>query len=239
MRINIIIPNYNKADFLEKCLLSCLKQDHKDYKVIFIDNESTDNSLYIAENVKSKGYDFVIDSAKNIYPRCWDECLEQAKQYLDGDFCTIIGSDDHIDNNYLSNFESWAKNKNEKVYQSVLNWYKDGEKINTIEHTYKNIDELKSKLSVGCCVNSPTVFYSTEIFKDKNLNRQPELYSGAADYDFLCQIVDSGIFISRIPESIGYNYIFNDKQATWEMHKDPINYDKIIQSKWRDKWSKF
>ena len=154
MRINIIIPNYNKEQFLEKCLLSCLNQDHKDYKVIFIDNESTDNSLYIAENVKSKGYDFVIDSAKNIYPRCWDECLEQAKQHLDGDFCTIIGSDDYINNNYLSNFESWAKNKNEKVYQSALNWYKDGQKINTVEHTYENIDELKSKLSVGCCVNS-------------------------------------------------------------------------------------
>lgn len=239
MRINIIIPNYNKADFLEKCLLSCLKQDHKDYKVIFIDNESTDNSIYIAENIKSQGYDFVIDSAKNIYPRCWDECLDQAKKHLDGDFYTIVGSDDYIDENYLSNFESWAKDKNGKVYQSALNWYKDGQKINTIEHTYQNIDELKSKLSVGCCVNSPTVFYSAEILKNKNLCRKPELYSGAADYDFLCQIVDSGIFINRIPETIGYNYIFNDKQATWEMHKDPINYDKIIQSKWREKWSKF
>tara|TARA_R110002020_G_scaffold41989_3_gene123381 strand:+ start:14964 stop:15683 length:720 start_codon:yes stop_codon:yes gene_type:complete len=239
MRINIIIPNYNKANFLEKCLLSCLKQDHKDYKVIFIDNESTDNSMYIAENIKSQGYDFVIDSAKNIYPRCWDECLDQAKKHLDGDFYTIVGSDDYVDENYLSNFESWAKDKNGKVYQSALNWYKDGQKINTIEHTYQNIDELKSKLSIGCCVNSPTVFYKTEILKNENFQRRPDLYSGASDYDFLCQIVDGGFFINRIPETIGYNYIFNDKQATWEMHKDPINYDKIIQSKWREKWTKF
>ena len=40
MRINIIIPNYNKAEYLEKCLLSCLNQDYENYKVIFIDNES-------------------------------------------------------------------------------------------------------------------------------------------------------------------------------------------------------
>ena len=105
--------------------------------------------------------------------------------------------------------------------------------------TYGIIDTSYSIIFLNVIIVSIQFFKISLLLKDKNLNRQPELYSGAADYDFLCQIVDSGIFISRIPESIGYNYIFNDKQATWEMHKDPINYDKIIQSKWRDKWSKF
>ena len=49
MRINIIIPNYNKEPFVLKCLESCLNQTHEDLKVIFIDNESTDKSLELVE----------------------------------------------------------------------------------------------------------------------------------------------------------------------------------------------
>ena len=238
MRINIIIPNYNKAEYLEKCLLSCLNQDYENYKVIFIDNESADNSLYIAESIRSNGQDFVIDTAKNIYPRCWDECLDKAIQHLDGDFYTIVGSDDYIDSDYLSNFKSWAKNKDVKVCQSILNWYRDGEKFNTVHHTYNDINDLKLKLIKGCCINSPTVFYKTELLKNKKFKRRPDLYSGASDFDFLCQIVDNGTFIDTIPKSIGYNYVFNDKQATWEMHKDPISYDRIVRNKWKNTWTK-
>ena len=30
MRVNVIIPNFNKAEFLSRCLDSCINQDHKD-----------------------------------------------------------------------------------------------------------------------------------------------------------------------------------------------------------------
>lgn len=50
-KFSIIIPNYNNAKWLDKCLNSVLNQTYKNYEIIFIDDMSTDNSLEIANNL--------------------------------------------------------------------------------------------------------------------------------------------------------------------------------------------
>lgn len=46
----IIIPNYNNEKWLDKCLTSIYNQTFKDYKVIVIDDMSTDKSIDIINN---------------------------------------------------------------------------------------------------------------------------------------------------------------------------------------------
>tara|TARA_R100001443_G_C3315809_1_gene168849 strand:- start:169 stop:894 length:726 start_codon:yes stop_codon:yes gene_type:complete len=239
MRINIIIPNYNKEPFVIKCLESCLNQTYENLGVIFIDNDSTDNSLQLVKDFsKTHDRDFIIDVAENIYPRCWEECIEKAEQYLDGEYYTIVGSDDYLDENYIANFCEWIKEQEEEVLavHSDLLWVEDGKDFNYTTYKYSDIDDLKLKLVQGCAINSPTVFYSRKITEDKSLKAKPEVYSGAADYDFYCQLVDKGIFIHNIGDWIGYHYNVNKSQATWEMHLDPINYTNVIIKKYKDKW---
>lgn len=48
---SIIIPNYNNAKWLNKCLNSVLNQTYKNYQIIFIDDMSEDNSLEIANEL--------------------------------------------------------------------------------------------------------------------------------------------------------------------------------------------
>lgn len=43
----IIVPNYNNEQWLDKCLSSILRQSFKDYKVVVIDDMSTDSSVDI------------------------------------------------------------------------------------------------------------------------------------------------------------------------------------------------
>ena len=50
-KFSIIIPNYNNANWLNKCLSSVLNQTYKNYEIIFIDDMSTDNSLEIANKL--------------------------------------------------------------------------------------------------------------------------------------------------------------------------------------------
>lgn len=50
-KFSIIIPNYNNAKYLEKCLGSVLDQTYKNYEIIFIDDMSEDNSLEIANSL--------------------------------------------------------------------------------------------------------------------------------------------------------------------------------------------
>jgi len=239
MRINIIIPNYNKQDYLEECIRSCACQKYDNYKIIFVDNESSDNSLEIAKKYFSQyKAEYVIETAENIYPYCWDECLQKAFNHLDGEYYTIVGSDDYISENYLANFVQWVEKQEEKVLcaQSDLLWMKNGDIAMHTRHEYKNMDDLKALMLKGCPVNSPSVFYHIDIFNDKSIKRLPEDYSGAADYDFYCQIVDKNYYIHNLNNFIGYYYRMNPHQATWQMLQKPVSHGALIQNKWKEKW---
>ena len=55
MIFTIAIPTYNNADTLETCIKSCLAQDfEKEYEVLVVDNNCTDNTSEILEKFKNK-----------------------------------------------------------------------------------------------------------------------------------------------------------------------------------------
>ncbi|WP_299103020.1 glycosyltransferase family 2 protein [uncultured Winogradskyella sp.] len=50
---SIVIPLYNKEDYISDCLKSALNQDFDDYEIIIIDDGSTDNSVRIIKTFLS------------------------------------------------------------------------------------------------------------------------------------------------------------------------------------------
>ena len=48
MLCSILISNYNKSKYVERCLNSLNEQTYKNIEIIFSDNNSTDNSIEIA-----------------------------------------------------------------------------------------------------------------------------------------------------------------------------------------------
>lgn len=239
MKISIVIPSYNKQDYVIECLDSCLKQTYFNTEVIFIDNESKDDSLKKVQDFKNKtGKNFVIDVAKNIYPHCWDECVELAEEkYITGEYYTIIGADDVIHEKYIENAVSILNKRKPLFLQSSIVWFSEDKIIRESFHEYENLNEFKQQLLYKCCVNTPSVFYKTNYKKDLQIKPKSDKYSGAADYDFYCELADNNILVENYKKWIGYYYRINEGQATWQMHKSKINYDKIIQKKWRDKWT--
>jgi cellulose synthase/poly-beta-1,6-N-acetylglucosamine synthase-like glycosyltransferase len=54
MKISIIVPIYNVAPYLRKCVDSLLVQDYTDYEIILVDDGSTDDSGAIADEIVSE-----------------------------------------------------------------------------------------------------------------------------------------------------------------------------------------
>lgn len=52
--ISIIIPNYNKEKYIEKCVDSVLKQSYMPKEIIIVDDCSTDNSRRTIEKLAKK-----------------------------------------------------------------------------------------------------------------------------------------------------------------------------------------
>ena len=54
MKLSIIVPIYNVAPYLRKCVDSLLAQDYTDYEIILVDDGSTDDSGAIADEIVSE-----------------------------------------------------------------------------------------------------------------------------------------------------------------------------------------
>ena len=48
-KISIIIPIFNAENYLPKCLVSVLRQSHKNIEVILVNDGSTDGSLLVCQ----------------------------------------------------------------------------------------------------------------------------------------------------------------------------------------------
>lgn len=101
MKLSIIIPMYNVELYIEKCLLSCLKQDipSNDYEIIVVNDGSPDNSLTIAQRIAEKeGNIHIVSQPNGGLSAARNKGLSLAK----GEYVWFIDSDDWIEENCLS-----------------------------------------------------------------------------------------------------------------------------------------
>lgn len=91
--VSIIVPIYNVADYLERCIESILQQTYRDIEIILVDDGSTDESSNICEDYKEKDSRIVVIHKKN-------EGLVKARKSglfaSNGDYILNVDGDDWI-----------------------------------------------------------------------------------------------------------------------------------------------
>ena len=238
-KVSVIIPCYNASLFIDETVLSVLNQTYGNIEIIAVDNESTDNTYEKLSKYCDKD-NFILETAKNIYPFCWDEARQRGLEVCTGEYITTLCSDDLYDVDYIKKCVQIAEHLKDSfsIIQSPSRGIDiDGNEINRVGHIYEGLQEFKNIAVSKCPVTSPTVFYKRKVYDDGLIKTDPEKYSGAADYDLYCRLADQGHYILPVPSWIGYNYRWHAEQATWGMHRSKINYDSLIQSYWREKWN--
>ena len=88
--IDIIIPNYNKGNYLKECLDSVLNQTYKNWRAYLIDDFSNDNSRKILENYDKKDKVKVILNPNN---RGKGYSIRQGLKLASGDIVIIQDAD--------------------------------------------------------------------------------------------------------------------------------------------------
>lgn len=241
-KVSIIVPTYNSEKWVEECVMSCLQQTYDNIEVIAVDNESSDTTVDILKSIQKRYPELILSSAENIYPNCWDEARAEGFRLMSGDYIVTIGSDDYIDAKYIENCMNIVLSAPDKikVLQTPIQGVKEENsvkiKVGLISHAYSSKQEFKQLCLTKCPVNTPSVLYNTELYRSGLLDTKPEIYGGAADYDLYCRLIDNGVFIYSVPKWLGFYYRWHPEQATWKVHKEQKNYDKMIQDYWRDKW---
>ena len=92
--VSVLMPSLNSSKYIRECLNSVLNQRMKDIEIICIDAGSTDGTLDILNEYKSKDYRInIINSSIKSYGYQLNLGLSAAK----GEYISIVETDDYID----------------------------------------------------------------------------------------------------------------------------------------------
>lgn len=99
-RISVVVPVFNVEKYIEKSILSIIRQSYKNFELIVVDDGSQDKSIDVAEALLQKSdLDYRIVHKKN-------GGLGDARNYgfdrCDGDWIIYVDSDDVIQPDTLS-----------------------------------------------------------------------------------------------------------------------------------------
>lgn len=93
-KISFIVTCFNKALFIEECLLSIKYQSYINKELIIIDDCSTDNSLDIIEKFKSENRDLKVKIVKNQKNSGQLASFIAGLKVAEGEFVTLTDGDD-------------------------------------------------------------------------------------------------------------------------------------------------
>ena len=148
VKISIVLPVYNVANYLRKCLDSLVNQTFEDFEVICVNDGSTDLSLGILEGYSLTDSRFKIITQEN-------QGLSGARntgiQHVQGDYILFVDSDDWLEETAL-----------EQLYEHVEGFNSD---ITMFKFKYYN--ENSSEFSEGPFTNLEIIdpsFYTGNFF---------------------------------------------------------------------------
>jgi len=114
-KVSIIILNYNAGDLLLDCVNSVLKSTYKNFKILVVDNHSSDNSHLNCKN-KFPEIDLLINKENLGY--C--EGNNTGIRYTDSELIAILNPDTIVEPNWLDELVSEFSNRGDGFYQPKI-----------------------------------------------------------------------------------------------------------------------
>jgi len=223
-KFTIIVPFYNPGEFLEKCVSSIITQKYDNYKFIFIDDMSTDDSWdkLPHNNDKSICIKNTIrkTALENIHNAIMNHCDPE-------DICVLVDGDDWLYNkNVLNSLNS--------IYNEHDCWISYGQASWTngmvgCARPYPNEDFFNKMRKNPFLISHIRTFraglYQNIIKQDPELkclkNKNGEFYRMTYDVAIMYPIM----------EMAGFDKVkYNDKVLYIYNRDNPISDDKINQS---------
>lgn len=169
MKYSIIVPTYNRVNYLFKCIDSVLDQTYDKFELIIIDDGSTDNTEELVKKYSDKRIKYYKNQNHGIgYSRNFG--IDKAN----GDYIFFLDSDDYLNEDMLEQVNKQIKCNDILIFNYQEIYEKDNHKLlNSYpvfnNYTLKEHPELINIINLGPC----NKVFKSSLFKSKE-NRFPE-----------------------------------------------------------------
>lgn len=173
MKISVIIPNYNGEKIIDGCIQSLLQQEYKDFNIIVVDNNSTDDSVKIIEE-KYPSITLIKNNENLGFAAAVNIGIKASKS----DFVALLNNDTEVDTKWLGNLYS-VVSKDDKIFSAsskMIRFYERdiiddaGDQYNLLGWAYKrgdgaSVDKFnKNKVVFSTCAGAG--LYRRKVFEE-------------------------------------------------------------------------
>jgi glycosyltransferase involved in cell wall biosynthesis len=150
----IIIPNYNNADYIEKCVNSVIRQTFEDFDIVIVDDCSTDNSIEKIKALEEKDFriTYFQNDEKAFNGGTRNYGIEDIKCVMDADsYIMFLDSDDwFIDENVLQDiYDTIQKNNEPDCVRLSYMYHKNGTDTPVILNE-TSVEDMVKNVNVAC-----------------------------------------------------------------------------------------
>ena len=190
LKISVILPNWNGAKHINKCLDSILSQSYSNFEVLVVDAKSTDDSHQIIANYTLRDFRIrhVIDSEDN----CLSNAVNIGIKNATGDYAIWIGGDDYfVDKEVFGDAVNFMLTYNNRIGQEGIIFY--GGYV--IDWVASGVKEMRPKSNLDYhlmwmtdAIMCGNVFFNVPFCKQHTIQLSPSCRYGM-DYDLWLQIM--------------------------------------------------
>ena len=193
--VYVVVPSYNHAPFIEKCLRSIISQTLRPKKLLVIDDGSRDDSpQIIAEALKECDFDSELIVREN---RGLCATLNQGLEASSGVFFAYIGSDDFWMPQFLEERVNLLSKRRNAVLGYGHSYLIDDQ--NRVFHCTADVDDDWAKYADGdprkMLLNGVSPISSTVVYRREHLERSPwNEQAKLEDYEMYVRLMPMGEF---------------------------------------------
>ena len=230
--LSIIIPLYNNAQYISRCVESIIAQDFRDdqpIEIIIVNDGSTDNAIEIVTNLQKK-YDSIrlINQENKGVSAARNRGIDEAK----GKYIYFIDPDDALSPGYFTTFLDWLEKEEAEIL--CFNFVKVSQLIDKTPNQNIQIISINhpSELPLQCRYVCVCHIINLNLLRVLGLRFNEELIT-VEDTIFVIELLYSKII--KIGYYCGnvYLYIHNEKSVTNNpniLSKKTRYYLKIIHN---------
>lgn len=232
--ISVIIPVFNKAQFLDSCIESVLAQTYKNFELILVDDGSTDNSLFICQKYAETNPSIKVYHQENAG-------ASAARNYgidiAQGKWCSFIDADDFVKSNYLSDLVEHITSESCLVMSNME--YGQGIIVpDYVEAECVGIDEIREYIwnnSIASHLGPCVKLFNRAILNESHIRFPKDVNNGEDTifvFDYLAKVEMLSVFESR---NYIYRYVAGSlSNKVLSEKKSQNNYARL-----RDAWLSF
>lgn len=207
-KVTVIVPCYNVADYIDRCLSSVKCQSFADYELVLIDDGSTDSTLEKCVEWKQRDDRIILVSRHNAG---LGAARNLGISIAHGEYVTFLDADDWWREDYLHQMVQGSQDGQNDLVVCDFNFVNEG---NGETKTQRSILRLP-----GGTIKKPTAthllsrartqacgkLYRRDLFTDNNVKEPHHAYEDVATTPYLVAKANS---IYRVPEAL-YFYVRN------------------------------